>query len=74
MSMSDHIKQQVLQEFFQKSLIPLENGKAGFFCFTRVGEPAHISKLSHLFGVKAVWHTFNPFQNVRYKTLKQRLK
>ena len=45
MSMSDHIKQQVLQEFFcQKSLILLENGKTGFFCFTRVGEPfpAHI--------------------------------
>ena len=53
MSMSDLIKQQVLQEFCQKGLIPLENGETGFFCFARVGEPAHISKLSHLFGVKA---------------------
>ena len=74
MSMSDDIKQQVLQEFCQKGLIPLENGKTGFFCFTRVGEPAHILKLSHLFGVKAAWHTFNPLQNVWYKPLKNRLK
>ena len=70
MSMSDHLKQQVLQEFCQKGPIPLENSKTGFFCFTRVGKPAHISKLSHLFGVKAAWHTFNPLQNVQYKTLK----
>ena len=27
MSMSDHIKQQVLQEFFSKGLIRMENGK-----------------------------------------------
>ena len=27
MSMSDHIKQQVLQEFFSKGLILMENGK-----------------------------------------------
>ena len=58
MSRSDHIKQQVLQEFFcQKSLILLENGKTGFFRFTRVGEPAHILKISYLFGVEAAWHT-----------------
>ena len=47
MSMSDHNKQQVLQEFFcQKGLLLLENGKTGFLCFTRVVEPAHISKIS----------------------------
>ena len=58
MSTSDHIKQQVLQKFFsQKGLILLENGKTGSFCFTRVGEPAHISKISYLFGVEAAWHT-----------------
>ena len=58
MSMFDHIKQQALQELFcQKGLILLENGKTGFFCFTRVGEPAHISKLSYLFGVEAAWHS-----------------
>ena len=43
--------------FCQKGLILLENGKTGFFCFTRVGEPAHISKISHPFGVTAAWHT-----------------
>ena len=47
MSMSDHNKQQVLQEFFcQKGLLLLENGKTGFLCFTRVVEPAQISKIS----------------------------
>ena len=57
MSMSVHIKQQVLQKnFCQKGLILLENGKTGFFCFTKVREPAHISKISHLFGVEAAWH------------------
>ena len=55
MSMSDHIKQHVLQEFFALTL--LENGKTGFFCFTRVEEPAHISKISYPFGVEAAWHT-----------------
>ena len=57
MSMSDHIKQQVLQEFFcQKDHILQENGKTRFFCFTRAGEPAHISKISYLFGVEAALH------------------
>ena len=56
--MSDHIEQQVLQEFFaKKGLILLEKGKTGFFWFTRVGEPAHISKISYLFGVEGAWHT-----------------
>ena len=34
MSMSDHIKQRVLQEFFTNNffLLLLENGKTGFFC------------------------------------------
>ena len=58
MSMSDHIKQQVLQEFFaNKGLILLANGKIGFFRFTRVGESAHISKISYLSGVEAAWQT-----------------
>ena len=43
--------------FCQKGLILLENGKTGFFCFTRVREPAHISKMSYPFGVEAAWHT-----------------
>ena len=53
MSMPD----QVLQDFCQKGLILLENGKTGFFRFTRVREPAHISKISYPFGVEAAWHT-----------------
>ena len=38
-------------------LILLANGKTGFFCFTRVGEPAHIAKIFYPFGVEAAWHT-----------------
>ena len=43
--------------FCQKGLILLKNGKTGFFCFTKVGEPAHISKILYLFRVEAAWHT-----------------
>ena len=57
MSRSDHIKQQVVQELFAKSLIFLENGKTGLFCFSRVGEAANISKLCFNFRVEAAWHT-----------------
>ena len=58
MGMSDHIKQQVLQEFFcQKRSHSPGKRKTRFFCFTGVGEPAHISKISYLFEVKAAWHT-----------------
>ena len=57
MSISDHIKQQVYKNFSQKGLNLLKKGKTGFFHFIRVGEPAHISKISYLFGVEAAWHT-----------------
>ena len=45
MSLSDHIKQQMVRIFCQKCLILLEKGKTGFFCFSRVGEAAYIRKL-----------------------------
>ena len=49
MSMSDHIEQQVVQEFFSpEGLILLENGKAGLFCFIRMGEAANILKICYL--------------------------
>ena len=39
MSMSDHIKQQVLQELFAKKCVVLvENGKTAIFCFTLLSE------------------------------------
>ena len=54
MSMPDHI---ILSNSrvtgFTRML--LENGKTELFCFTRVGEPAHISKISYPFGVMAAW-------------------
>ena len=48
MSMPDHI---ILSDRFYKNFLPrrflmlLENGKTGLFCFTRVGEPAHIENI-----------------------------
>ena len=45
------------KNFCHIGFILLENGKTGFFCFSKVGEAAHISKLSYLFGVEAAWHT-----------------
>ena len=57
MSMSDHIKQQVLQEFFAKKSHSPEKRQNWILWFTRVGEPAHILKISYLIGVKAAWHT-----------------
>ena len=45
------------KNFLPNGLILLENGKTGFFCFTRVGEPAHISEISYPFGVEAACHT-----------------
>ena len=44
MYMSCHIKQQVVQDFFQQGLIFLENGKTGFFCFLRVIDAASMLK------------------------------
>ena len=58
MSMPDHI---ILSDRFYKNFLPrrslmlLQNGRTGLFCFTRVGEPAHISKISYSFGVEAAW-------------------
>ena len=55
--MSDHIKQRVLQEVFaNKVSFSWKTAKLNFFC-TRVGEPAHISKIFCLFVVEAAWHT-----------------
>ena len=57
MSMSDLSKQQVLQEFCQQGLIPLENGKTGFFCFTRSGRiSTHIEIISPIWSQGSVAH------------------
>ena len=45
------------KNFLPKRSLLLKNGRTGFFCFTRVGGPAHILKISYLFGVEAAWHT-----------------
>ena len=58
--MSDHIKQQVLQELFTKKVSfswETEKLDLDYVVLPEVGEPAHISKISYLFGVKAAWHT-----------------
>ena len=60
MSMSDHIKQQVLQEFFARKVsFSWKTAKLDSFVLPECShcEPAHISKISYPFGVEAAWHT-----------------
>ena len=67
MSMPDYIKQQVFTRIFlpKRSHSP---GKRQNWIL-RVGEPAHISKITYLSGAEAAWHTvFNLLHNVWYKT------
>ena len=58
MTMSYHVKQQVVQDiFFRKFLIFLENGKTGFFCFLRVGEAVSMLKVYYQLHIEAAWLT-----------------
>ena len=59
MSMSDHIKQQVLKGFFAKKVsFSWKTEKLDSFVLPEwENAAAHISKLSYLFGVEAAWHT-----------------
>ena len=57
MSMSDHIKQQLLQDFFcHKVSFSSKMAKPDSFVLPE-WENQHTSKLSYLFGVEAAWHT-----------------
>ena len=55
-SMSDHTKQHC-NNFLPKRSHSPEKRQNWILWFTRVGEPAHISKISYLIGVEAAWHT-----------------
>ena len=72
MGMSDHDKQQVVQEFFAKKVSfswNLENGKTGFFCFIRVREVANMSKIClHIPSGGSVAHYFKLLYNLQYRT------
>ena len=58
MSMSDHIKQQVVQEFFAKKVsLSRKTAKLDYFCFIRVGEVGNISKIYYIFWDEAAWYT-----------------
>ena len=48
MSMSDHNNQRFYKIFCPKGPILLKNSRTEFFCFTRVGEPAHILKIKYI--------------------------
>ena len=70
MSMSDHIKQQVLQELFQKVSFPWKMAKLDYFVLPEwENQHTYRNYLTYLES-----RQFNPLQNVRYKTLKNRLK
>ena len=57
MSMSDHIKQQLVEEIFAKKVSFPGKRQMWIFLFIRVGEAAHISKVCNIFRVEATWHT-----------------
>ena len=58
MSMSDHIKQRVLQEFFaNKVAFSWKTAKLESFVLPEWEKLAHISKIFYLFGVETSWHT-----------------
>ena len=57
------------KKFFPIRSLLFENGKTGFFCFNRVGEQAHISKIFYLICSRgSVAHSFNLLHNVRDRT------
>ena len=67
MSMSDHIKQRVLQEFLPKKFHSPGKRQNWILCFTRVGEPAHIENILPIWSRGRVAHCFNLLHNVRYR-------
>ena len=64
MSMSDHIKQQVVQEILPNRSSLLENGKSGFFSFIRVEEVANIHNVS----LGSMAYYFKLLHTVEYRT------
>ena len=56
------------KNFLLKGLLLLKNVKTGFFCFARVGEPAHIETILPIWSRGSVAHCFNLLHNVRYRT------
>ena len=64
------ISNRFYRNFLPKGLLLLENGKTGFLCFTRVVEPAHISKIS-IWSRGSMAHCFNLFHNVPCRTTEE---
>ena len=65
MSTSDHIKQQVVQEFFcQKGLILLENDKNGILFCKSGRSRKHIKNMFHIPSRGSVAHCFKLLHNV----------
>ena len=76
MNMSNHVKQQVVHEFFsEKGLILQENGKTVFFFyFIIVGKAENILNTCCIFCVEAMWHTvFKLLPNVQWRATERTL-
>ena len=69
MSMSDHIKQQVLQEFFAKEVsFSWKTEKLDSFVYQSGRTSTHTENISPIWSRGSVAHCFNLLHNVRYRT------
>ena len=70
MSMSDHVKQQVLQEFFAKKVsFSWKTSKLDTFLFYQSGRTStHIENILPIWSRGSVALCINPLHNVRYRT------
>ena len=69
MSMPDHIKQQVLQEFLPKRSHSLGKRQNWILLFYQSGRTStHIENILPIWSRGSVAHCFNLLHNVRYRT------
>ena len=72
MSMSDHIKQQVLQVFFAKKVsFSWKTGKLAFLFYQSGRTSTCIENTLPVWGRVSMAHCFNLLRNVRYRTTKR---
>ena len=69
MSMSDHVKQQVVQEFFARKVsFSWKTAKLDSFVLPEGGTSTHIENILTIWNRGSVAHCFNLLYNVRYRT------
>ena len=71
MSMFDHIKQQVVQEFFPTKVSFPGKGKTGFLFYQNGRSSKHMENMLHILSRGSVAHCFKLLHNVRYRATKR---